>query len=74
MPLNVVVEWLTLLVHIQEVTGSNLSPGTGYLAWRSWFSSVIPGKFRESTLNETTAASFHILSNSSFTYPFFDAI
>jgi hypothetical protein len=28
--LNVVVEWLTLLLHIREVPGSNLSPETGY--------------------------------------------
>jgi hypothetical protein len=27
---NVVVEWLTLLIHIWEVLGSNLSPETGY--------------------------------------------
>jgi hypothetical protein len=27
---NVAVEWLALLLHIQEVLGSNLSPETGY--------------------------------------------
>jgi hypothetical protein len=25
------VKWLTLLLHIQEVSGSNLGPETGYL-------------------------------------------
>jgi hypothetical protein len=33
-----------------------------------WFSSVPPGKFRDSTLNWATIASCHILHNSSFTY------
>jgi hypothetical protein len=27
---NVVVEWLTLLLRIREVPGSNLGPDTGY--------------------------------------------
>jgi hypothetical protein len=27
---NVVIEWLTLLLHIREVPGSNLSPETCY--------------------------------------------
>jgi hypothetical protein len=27
---NVVAEWLTLLLYIHEVPGSNLSPETGY--------------------------------------------
>jgi hypothetical protein len=38
---NVVVEWLTLLLRIWEVLGSNLGPETGYpdLGF-SWFSSV----------------------------------
>jgi hypothetical protein len=44
---NVVVEWLTLLLRIREVQGSNL----GYPDWGfSWFSSVPPGKFWDSTL------------------------
>jgi len=33
------VEWLTLLLRIQEVPGSNLGPETGYTDWGfSWFS------------------------------------
>jgi hypothetical protein len=27
---NVMVEWLALLLHFREVTGSNLGPETGY--------------------------------------------
>jgi hypothetical protein len=27
---DIVVEWLTFLLHIREVSGSNLHPGTGY--------------------------------------------
>jgi hypothetical protein len=27
---NIVVKWLILLLHIQKVLGSNLSPETGY--------------------------------------------
>jgi hypothetical protein len=27
---NVVVEWLTLLLRIREISGSNLGPKTGY--------------------------------------------
>jgi hypothetical protein len=37
--------------------------------WRlSWFTPVPPGKCWNSTLNQATTASFHILPNSSFTY------
>jgi hypothetical protein len=44
-----VVEWLTLLLHIWEVLGSNVE--TGYPDWGfSWFYSVPPGKFQGSTL------------------------
>jgi hypothetical protein len=28
--LNIVAEWLTLLLHMWEFSGSNLGPGTGY--------------------------------------------
>jgi hypothetical protein len=40
------------------------------LSWLSFlqFSSVPPGKFRNSTINYVTTASFRILSNSLFTY------
>jgi hypothetical protein len=49
---NVVVEWLVLLLCIREVPGSNLGPETGYPDWDfSWFFSVPPEKFRDSTLN-----------------------
>jgi hypothetical protein len=48
--LNVVVEWLTLLVCIREVSGSNISPETGYRDCFSWFSSVPAGKCRDSTI------------------------
>jgi hypothetical protein len=50
--LNVVVQWLTHLVRIREVPGSNLGPETGYndLSF-SWFSVVVPGKFLCNTLN-----------------------
>jgi hypothetical protein len=48
---NVVVKWLTLLLHIQEVPGWNLGPETAYLDWSfSYFFSVLPGEFRDSTL------------------------
>jgi hypothetical protein len=51
---NVVVEWLTLLLGIQEVPGSNLGPETGYPYWGfSWLFSVCPGKSRDSILNST---------------------
>jgi hypothetical protein len=30
-PRNVVVEWITLMLRIREVPGSNLGPETGYL-------------------------------------------
>jgi hypothetical protein len=47
MTLNVVVEWLTLLLHIREVPGSYLYPEAGYLVRVfSWFSSVCGGKSR----------------------------
>jgi hypothetical protein len=46
---NVVVEWLTILLRIWEVPGSNLE--TGYPCWGfSWFFSVPTGEFRISTL------------------------
>jgi hypothetical protein len=37
---NIVVEWLTLLLRIWEVPGSNIGPVTGYHVRFSWFSSV----------------------------------
>jgi hypothetical protein len=51
----------------REVSGSSLGPETGYPDWGlSWFSSVPPGKHRDS--KQATTASFHTLSNSSFTF------
>jgi hypothetical protein len=69
---NVVIEWLTLLLRIREVTGSHLGQETRYPDWGFvWFSSVCPRKFRVSTLNSATTDFSLILSNSSFTcYPF----
>jgi hypothetical protein len=46
---NIVVEWLTLLLHIREVPGSNLDLETGHSDWSFlWFSSIPQGKFRDS--------------------------
>jgi hypothetical protein len=61
-----VVEWLTLLLRIREVPGSNLDPETGYpdLGFSCFFS-VSPGKCRDSIGHNH---SFHIISNSLFTY------
>jgi hypothetical protein len=44
-----VIEWLTLLLHIREIPGSNLSPDTGYpevfevffFPWRQMPSKVV---------------------------------
>jgi hypothetical protein len=48
---NVVVEWLIPLLRIREVSCSYLGPETDYHVWRfSWFSTVRPGKCRDSTL------------------------
>jgi hypothetical protein len=50
--LNVIVEWLALPLRIREVPGSNLGPETGCPDWGfSRFSSVTPGKCRDSTSN-----------------------
>jgi hypothetical protein len=46
-----VVEWLTPLLSMREVPGSNRDPETGHPdRGISWFSSVPPGKCRDSTL------------------------
>jgi hypothetical protein len=64
-----VVEWLTLLLCIRDISGSNLGVETGYLDLRfSLFSSVTPGKYRDSVINYTTISSFHFLHISSFIY------
>jgi hypothetical protein len=49
--LIVMVEWLTLLLYIREVPGSNFSLETGYPHWGfSWFPSVPPGECQDCTL------------------------
>jgi hypothetical protein len=48
---NVMVELLTLLLCIREVPGSNLDPDTFSFHWGFCFSSVPPGKCRDSVLN-----------------------
>jgi hypothetical protein len=54
---------------IREVPSSNFSPKTGYPDWGSlWLFSVPPVKSRVRILNQATAASFHILYYSLFTY------
>jgi hypothetical protein len=67
--LNVVVKWLTLLLHIQKVPGSNLGLETGNPVWDFFtFFSVLPGKCRGSTLILGHNFPFpKILSTSSFT-------
>jgi hypothetical protein len=51
----------------RDVPGSSLGPETDYPDWGlSWFSSVPPGKHRDS--KQATTSSFHTLSNSSFTF------
>jgi hypothetical protein len=61
-----VVKRLTVLLSIREDLGLNLSPETGYPDWGvSWFSSVLPGKFRQSTFK---LGHDRLLSNSLFTY------
>jgi hypothetical protein len=60
---NVMVEWLTLLLRIREVLLSNLGPENGYPDWRfSWFSSVPPDKYCDSTLKSD------IISNAQYSY------
>jgi hypothetical protein len=50
-PVNIVAEWLTLLLRIREVSVSNLGSETGYPDWGlSWYFSVSPGEFRNSTI------------------------
>jgi hypothetical protein len=48
--LDVVVEWLTLLLHIWKVLGSNLCPGDCLDGSFSWFSSVSAGECQGNTL------------------------
>jgi hypothetical protein len=48
---NVVVEWLTLLLCTREASGPSLGSGAGYPdGGFSWFSSVPPGEFKDTTL------------------------
>jgi hypothetical protein len=48
--LNFVIEWLTLLLRVQEVPGSNLGTETSYPNCFSWFFSVYPGYCWASTI------------------------
>jgi hypothetical protein len=63
---NDVVKWLTLLLRIREVQGSNLGPGDR-LSWLrfSCFSSVPPSEFQDSALKLGHDPSYLILFNSS---------
>jgi hypothetical protein len=57
------------LLRIREVRGSNLDTQSGYPDQSFlWFSSVLPGKWQDSTLTKTTIDSFHVRPNSSFTH------
>jgi hypothetical protein len=48
---NVVVEWLTLLLRIREISASNIGPVNDYPDWGfSWFCSVYPGDRQSFTL------------------------
>jgi hypothetical protein len=59
-----VVEWLILLLRIQEVSGLELGPETGNPDWGvSWFFS----RSLQTNVKMATNASFHVLSNLSFT-------
>jgi hypothetical protein len=62
-------EWLTLLLRIREVSGSNLGPKTDYL---DWYFRGFPQSLQSDSgvvpYNYATTALFHILSNSSLTY------
>jgi hypothetical protein len=50
------------LLRIQEVSDSNLDPGTGYSERSSlWVSRISPDKFRDSGLHQATIASFHTI-------------
>jgi hypothetical protein len=48
---NVVIEWVAILLHIREVPGSNFARNTDYLDYDySWFSSAPPCNCGDSTL------------------------
>jgi len=55
-------------VPILEAHCSNLSPKIGYPdLYLSWFSSVLLGRFRDATLNQTRVVSFNVVSSSFLT-------
>jgi hypothetical protein len=69
------IEWVALFICIWEIPGSKLSDKNGYTDWGlSMFSSVSPGKWQNTTINQTIVASIHILPKSLFTIilPFSD--
>jgi len=64
---NVKVEWVALLLRVQEMPGSTLGPATGYAELEYIrFNSVRWSKSRDNTSNQATMASFLILFNSPF--------
>jgi hypothetical protein len=68
--LKMLAQAITLLTCILEVPGSNFGRDTTTLRFFLWFSSVSPGKCHDSRSARIYAptASFHIHSNSLFTY------
>jgi hypothetical protein len=61
---NVEVEWLAFLLRIREVPGSNLRLETDCPDRFVVVPSVPPDKLKDSTSNEATTTSFHIVTNS----------
>jgi hypothetical protein len=68
LPLSKLTQEVTLQICIWGVTGSNLVWDIDYTDWNfPLISFDLPNKWRDSTLNYTTTASFHILTKSLFT-------
>jgi hypothetical protein len=67
--LNVMIEWLTLIIHIPEVPGSNFSPETGYPdgVFRG-FPQFLQANVMIEPQNYATTASLKIIFKSPFTY------
>jgi hypothetical protein len=66
-PINVVAEWLELLLCVLKVLNPNHGPETSCPVWVfSYVLSASPGRCWDSTLDHTVTASFYILSNSLF--------
>jgi hypothetical protein len=62
---NVVVDWLTILLHIREFPASDLGPETGYDDRFSWVTSLAPGntvrQIRPRPLPSTAFPIHHLL-------------